>query len=375
VNKTTVNKKIELNLFVPSDLDDYGLDPYEFRIYSRIARRGGINGESWESISHMARGCCMSVRRAREAVHLLEAAGLVDNIERPGQTTIRRITPRSKWVSLECLSELRKQIASYKSPKTSKNVQGVLAQDTPLPLAQKIDEGIPIEGILTEGYPTPLIPQNELINAGVERKDEGYSLSKQLAQLVQSTLAPVFSSFVQETRVLLSEVLQSSMSKVSSLQTKQVVQPKNKKSIGSSSCCISSQFLHLEELARLTNESVDSLHFNANLIAALAQYPDNVEDAWVYFKQAWVTWSSKPGLGLFISAVKKGSKPSVTKPGGGWKEWADEATHRRLMSYSQSKNGDIAIYFNNGVQRLWSEVRSLSWSEIEQIASEQLLLR
>jgi hypothetical protein len=61
-------------------------------------------------------------------------------------------------------------------------------------------------------------------------------------------------------------------------------------------------------------------------------------------------------------------KPSLTKPGSGWKEWADEALRRRLMSYSQSCNGDILIHLANGVQRLWSEIRSLSWSEIENLA-------
>jgi hypothetical protein len=123
----------------------------------------------------------------------------------------------------------------------------------------------------------------------------------------------------------------------------------------------------LAELSRLTNESIESLRLNTNLASALDRHPLRVKDALVYFKQAVATWKNKPGLGLFISATNKGAQPSATKPGGGWKEWADEALRRRLMSASQSWNSDILIHFAGGVQRLWSEVRSLSWSEIENL--------
>jgi len=125
----------------------------------------------------------------------------------------------------------------------------------------------------------------------------------------------------------------------------------------------------LQELSKYTCELPDSLQLNPNLASALDRYPERVTDALEYFKQANATWKNKPGIGLFISAVNKGMKPSLTKPGSGWREWADEALRRRLMSYSQSCNGDILIHLANGAQRLWSEIRSLSWSEIENIAS------
>lgn len=73
-------------------------------------------------------------------------------------------------------------------------------------------------------------------------------------------------------------------------------------------------------------------------------------------------------MGLFIHAVKTGQKPSLTKPGSGWKEWADEAIKRRLMQYSHSQDGDIMVHFIGGGQGLWSQLRSLSWSEIELVA-------
>lgn len=81
------------------------------------------------------------------------------------------------------------------------------------------------------------------------------------------------------------------------------------------------------------------------------------------------TWKNRPGIGLFIHAVKSGQKPSVTKPGCGWKEWADEAVKRRLMEYSQSHDGDIMVHLVGGVSRLWSQLRSSPWSDVERVAA------
>ncbi|WP_052672519.1 hypothetical protein [Aliterella atlantica] len=125
----------------------------------------------------------------------------------------------------------------------------------------------------------------------------------------------------------------------------------------------------LTKLSALTNESVDSLRLNNILASALDRYPDKVDDAFEYFQQASSTWKNKPGIGLFVHAVKSGQKPSLTKPGSGWKEWADEAVKRRLMEYSHSHDGDILVHFVGGVSKLWSQLRSLPWSEVELIAA------
>lgn len=125
----------------------------------------------------------------------------------------------------------------------------------------------------------------------------------------------------------------------------------------------------LTRLSALTNESIDSLCLNTILASALDRHPERVSDAFEYFQQAIVTWKNKPGIGLFIHAVKSGQKPSLTKPGCGWKEWADEAVKRRLMEYSQSHEEDIMVHLVGGVSKLWSQLRSLSWPEIERVAT------
>ena len=120
----------------------------------------------------------------------------------------------------------------------------------------------------------------------------------------------------------------------------------------------------LTRLSALSTESVETLRLNTILNSALDRYPDRVNDALEYFQQALATWKNKPGIGLFIHALKSGQKPSLTKPGCGWKEGADEAVKRRLMQYSHSHNGDIMVHFVGGGQGLWSQLRSLSWVEV-----------
>ena len=68
-----VKEKSELSLFVRREIDDYELDPYQFRIYARITRRSG-NSEAWESITSWASACRMSLNRARLALQILNLA-------------------------------------------------------------------------------------------------------------------------------------------------------------------------------------------------------------------------------------------------------------------------------------------------------------
>ncbi len=70
---SAVKEKSELSLFVKREIDDYGQDTYEFRIYARINRRAG-NSEAWESITNRACACRMSLSRARLALQILNLA-------------------------------------------------------------------------------------------------------------------------------------------------------------------------------------------------------------------------------------------------------------------------------------------------------------
>ncbi len=393
-----VKEKSELSLFVRREIDDYGLDPYEFRIYARITRRAG-NGDAWESLNNMASACCMSLGRARRALHLLKLAKLIKSSERPGYSTVYRLTPQHKWVASECLQELRSFINfRAKSPTPIRCDRGTrndspmksgstpLSDVIPLPLSEVIDEGIPSEDISLKVLPqSPLTPQKEKRGEGEEVKSnrQMLELSQQLAQSLTDALKPVFASFMAETKSVLSEIKERSFLAVSDNKAKSLLKQQSKKAIPAlntdstsaqvkiqKSGELESYSQLLKELARLAGESAENLGVNSNLTNALNQNPDSIEPAMLYFKQALATWKKKPGLGLFISALKKGLKPSPTKPGGGWGDWASEALKRQLMQFSCSHEGDIMVYFANGIQKLWSEVRHLDWVELEAMVAD-----
>jgi len=430
---TPVLDERELGLFVKSEIDDYGLDPYEFRIYARIVRRAG-RGDAWESIPNMAKACMMSESRVRLSLQLLEAAGLIESHERCGYSTVRRITPKAKWVDAERLQAIRAALTRTKSATPSKSDRGsqthtpsksdrgVVSVLQPPPLAKVTDEGIPIEGIpvmvlppsvqaekmggkkenlVQATNPVRLVTseQNQAELVADEQADLNHAksavavanclnhLSEQVACLIQNTFTQIITSLntsLNSEPSCLPVTLVASPASNSPLPSKRTKGAKaktapskgNKANSSSTEQSLLQPVLEspqrtqlLQQLSALLQEPLENLRLNNNLVSALDRHPDRIQDALEYFKQANATWKNKPGIGLFICAVNKGMKPSPTKPGGGWKEWADEAIRRRLMSYSQSGNGDITIHFANGVQRLWSEVRSLSWSEIEKLAS------
>ena len=111
---------------------------------------------------------------------------------------------------------------------------------------------------------------------------------------------------------------------------------------------------------------------NSQVKAAIEKYWSNFPAALERLKIA-VQENWRCNLtGLLVKALKEGVPSEDAAPPCaffGWKEWADEAIKRRLMQYSHSQDGDIMVHFIGGTQGLWSQLRSLSWAEIELIAS------
>lgn len=98
--------------YVHSFLDEYGLDPYEFRVYAHIVRRTGgkPSGVCFASLSKIATICKMSPRKAQQAIKVLMAANLVTQTKRAGQTDEYRVTIASTWTPREELEELRQKV-------------------------------------------------------------------------------------------------------------------------------------------------------------------------------------------------------------------------------------------------------------------------
>jgi hypothetical protein len=100
--------------FVHNFLDEYGLDPYEFRVYAHMVRRTGgkPDGVCFASLTKTATFCQMSVRKAQQSLKVLLLANLLTQNKRKGRTDEYKVTPASQWVAPEKLEGIRKSVAS-----------------------------------------------------------------------------------------------------------------------------------------------------------------------------------------------------------------------------------------------------------------------
>lgn len=98
--------------FVHNFLDEYGLDPYEFRLYAHITRRTGgkPDGVCFSSLNKIAKICKMSPRKAQQAMKVLIRGNLVVQNKRVGRTDEYRVRPSSDWVNGETLDQIRKEL-------------------------------------------------------------------------------------------------------------------------------------------------------------------------------------------------------------------------------------------------------------------------
>lgn len=76
------------------EVDELGLDPYEFRVYGHIARRGSC----FSTLDKVAATCCMSVRKVQYALKVLHAANLIHKEERKGRPSTFKLTKPSNWL-------------------------------------------------------------------------------------------------------------------------------------------------------------------------------------------------------------------------------------------------------------------------------------
>jgi len=84
------------------ELDDAGLDPYQFRAYQRIARRcmGAPKGQCFESLESMAIGCKMSRPTLVRSIKVLIQRGMIRRLSRQGATSYYALTDKKHWVNL-----------------------------------------------------------------------------------------------------------------------------------------------------------------------------------------------------------------------------------------------------------------------------------
>lgn len=112
-------------MFVRNDLDEYGLNPYEFRVYGHIYRRTGgkFHGVSYASVKTMAEVCGMSSRRVQYALKFLCKAGFLIRQESNRRTNAYMLAPVDKWTPKAQLEGIRKAVKSPVVEKSESKAQ------------------------------------------------------------------------------------------------------------------------------------------------------------------------------------------------------------------------------------------------------------
>lgn len=103
-------------IFISSALDEYGLDPYEFRILAHVARRAksskkGSPEVCFASQSSMANICGINKRKVGQVLKTLCDAGIL-SVVRTGRTNRYTLQTSDKWARPEKLQEIRSQAQS-----------------------------------------------------------------------------------------------------------------------------------------------------------------------------------------------------------------------------------------------------------------------
>lgn len=155
-------------IFIHSELDDYGLDPFEFRIYCHIARRVGSpkKGQDkgcWESIVNIAKRCKMNDKTVRKALAFLEDRRLITVTQRPGHTSLMTLNDTEDWLPCDRATPTKSGTTKNGIPPLPNQVAPVLPKTEGLPLPNQVDKVNPIEINPIEINPiksnTPLTPQ------------------------------------------------------------------------------------------------------------------------------------------------------------------------------------------------------------------------
>lgn len=95
-------------IFVRGELDDYGLNLYEFRVLAHVARRESPERGCDASQAKIAAACGISQRMVLETLRVLCEAGLIRKDKAPGKrTNSYRVNPGNEWKHPSQLEAIR----------------------------------------------------------------------------------------------------------------------------------------------------------------------------------------------------------------------------------------------------------------------------
>ena len=148
----------KIRVFIPSFLDDFGLDMPSFRLYCHIFRRADTSGQCWESIEKMAKICKMDRKTAFKAFAFLQEHKLVSAEKRKGQTSVIHLTDYSVWLPIpnQVQGYTESGITTHTKSGTTTRTRsgiGVVPNQVQPPVPDQVHKGNPLEGYPTEGNP------------------------------------------------------------------------------------------------------------------------------------------------------------------------------------------------------------------------------
>lgn len=115
--------------FIPAWLDDLGLDPYAFRVFCHIYRRGEFYG----STKSAAETCGMDRKRLFKALAFLGEKGLISKQTRPGKTSVYIIAPVPKTEQLP-VPQTEQEVSQKRNdhPCRKRNTKGIPFKGNPI---------------------------------------------------------------------------------------------------------------------------------------------------------------------------------------------------------------------------------------------------
>ena len=156
----------KIRVFIPSFLDDFGLDMPSFRLYCHIFRRADTSGQCWESIEKMAKICKMDRKTAFKAFAFLQEHKLVLAEKRKGQTSVINLTDYSDWLPIPNQVQVytksgttthtksgTRGIPNQVQPPVPNQVQPPVPNQVQPPVPNQVHKGNPLEGNPIEGNP------------------------------------------------------------------------------------------------------------------------------------------------------------------------------------------------------------------------------
>jgi DNA-binding MarR family transcriptional regulator len=94
-------------IFIHSQLDEAGLDPYSFRVYAHLARRAGKKKDAWPEEKTIAEMTKMSKRQVVRCMKILEERGMLTICQRPGVVGRHNeyfLTGPDEWTESDCVA-------------------------------------------------------------------------------------------------------------------------------------------------------------------------------------------------------------------------------------------------------------------------------